>query len=312
MRLIGFEGVLNMISLVMATYNGSKYIEEQLESIIDQTIKVDEIIIVDDCSNDSTVDKCLEFSKKFNYINWNIIKNQKNIGWKKNFKKGIKYANGDFIFLCDQDDIWYKNKIEKTMKIFETYEDAMLVSTNEDILFYNNLKQTKCKKKCIKVPFDKKKFINNPNGCSMCLKNDFFKKIDKYWDDNVPHDLTLWQFSIVMNSCYFLDESTLIHRMSGENVTGKKAKNKDVRKKFVDESLILLLNIIKYNKVNNALNEKQINIINKTIKAFNNRMDVLKNRNIISFLKSIIFYRYIYKTKKMIIGDLFFSFGYKR
>ena len=86
-----------MISVAMTSYNGEKYIEEQIESILNQTVKIDEIIIVDDGSIDGTID----LIKKYDVT---LVQNEKNIGYKENFKKAMSLCHGDIIFLCDQDD----------------------------------------------------------------------------------------------------------------------------------------------------------------------------------------------------------------
>ena len=101
------------ISVLMCTYNGEKYIEEQLISIYEQTYKPDEVLIFDDCSTDSTVYIIRSFIKKYNLEkSWILEINEKNKGYVKNFKNGINKVKGDFIFFSDQDDVWNKNKIQ--------------------------------------------------------------------------------------------------------------------------------------------------------------------------------------------------------
>lgn len=87
-----------MISVVMATFNGEKYIKKQLKSIISQTKKVDEIIIVDDCSSDNTVKLIEQFKNKYNQ-NLKLYINKVNIGYRKNFKKAISLCESEYIFL---------------------------------------------------------------------------------------------------------------------------------------------------------------------------------------------------------------------
>ena len=89
-----------MISVAMTTFNGEKYIEKQIESILNQSLSVDEIIICDDGSTDNTI----ELMKKYNV---QIIQNKKNLGYKLNFKKAMEKCKGDYIFLCDQDAVSY-------------------------------------------------------------------------------------------------------------------------------------------------------------------------------------------------------------
>jgi glycosyltransferase involved in cell wall biosynthesis len=98
-----------LVSVVMGTYNGGKYLREQLESIYGQTYKKIEVIVSDDCSTDNTVEILKEFSRDHGlkcYIN------EKNLGLVKNFEKVLSLAKGDYIALADQDDIWYPGKIE--------------------------------------------------------------------------------------------------------------------------------------------------------------------------------------------------------
>ena len=101
------------ISLVMTTYNGSKHIRKQLESLLLQTKQPNEVLIFDDQSTDDTVEIISEYIHANCLFNWTVVKNQNRVGWKKNFIEGIKKASGDYIFLSDQDDIWYPEKIEK-------------------------------------------------------------------------------------------------------------------------------------------------------------------------------------------------------
>ncbi len=106
------------ISVVMTTYNGKKHIYEQLCSLANQTRKPDQLLIFDDCSTDDTVSIVKRFIEMKNLCNWKIIENESNLGWRKNFMFGLLKAEGDYIFPCDQDDIWSEDKIEKMTDIF--------------------------------------------------------------------------------------------------------------------------------------------------------------------------------------------------
>lgn len=99
------------ISVVMATYNGEKYILEQLDSLRDQTYVPDEVIICDDCSTDNTLALLKKYIKNNNMKNWKVEQNINNIGWKKTFWNLLQQAKNEFIFLSDQDDIWDSNKL---------------------------------------------------------------------------------------------------------------------------------------------------------------------------------------------------------
>ncbi|MGE8526361.1 glycosyltransferase family 2 protein [Chryseobacterium rhizosphaerae] len=100
------------ISVCLATYNGGKYIKEQLDSIISQLGIADEIIISDDGSTDNTLDVI----KELNESRIKIVINTLEKGYSKNFENAISHASGDIIFLSDQDDVWMGDKVEKMQK----------------------------------------------------------------------------------------------------------------------------------------------------------------------------------------------------
>ena len=119
----------------MATYNGEKYIKEQIDSILKNMSDSDELIISDDGSKDST----LEIISEYNDKRIKVIEGPHK-GVKQNFANAIENANGQYIFLSDQDDIWMKNKIELILKEFENNEASVVIHDAEVI--DENLKVT--------------------------------------------------------------------------------------------------------------------------------------------------------------------------
>jgi glycosyltransferase involved in cell wall biosynthesis len=131
------------ISVALCTFNGDKYLREQINSILDQTLKVDEIVICDDCSTDSTL-KILDDYKRSNPGIFQINENKINLKSNKNFEKAIALCNGDYIFLSDQDDIWRNDKVEKTLAVFNqnpkaegVFSDAALINDEGNPVFEN-------------------------------------------------------------------------------------------------------------------------------------------------------------------------------
>lgn len=102
---------MKTVSVVMCTYNGAKYLREQLDSIISQTYPIYELIVQDDCSSDETVAIVQEYATEYPIIK--LLVNEKNFGYNRNFKSAIMKATGDFIAISDQDDVWFPEKIEK-------------------------------------------------------------------------------------------------------------------------------------------------------------------------------------------------------
>ena len=108
-----------MISVAMATYNGEVYLRKQLDSILHQSLPVDEIIICDDQSSDGTVDIIQEYIKQYPHIH--LYQNEQNLGYKRNFKKALSLCSKEYIFLCDQDDIWDSDKVKEMVAIMNNY-----------------------------------------------------------------------------------------------------------------------------------------------------------------------------------------------
>ena len=121
------------ISVAMATYNGEKYIYQQLESILNQSMAVDEIIVVDDNSSDKTI----EIIEKLNCSRIHIYKNEENLGYIKNFYKAISLTQGKYVFLADQDDIWEKEKVKLTFAELQNSAKNMVICTNFSLIDQN-------------------------------------------------------------------------------------------------------------------------------------------------------------------------------
>ncbi len=116
----------------MCTYNGARFLHEQLESINSQKRLPDELIVSDDCSTDDTLKIVREFSEVSEFP-VKILQNEQNLGSTKNFEKAIGYCTGDIVALSDQDDLWLPHKIERIMAVFEedprvglVFSDALL------------------------------------------------------------------------------------------------------------------------------------------------------------------------------------------
>lgn len=121
------------ISVALCTYNGARFLVSQLQSILFQTRQVDEIIICDDGSTDETIDILTDFKNKYPSI-ISFHKNDVPLRVIKNFEKSISLCKGDIIFLCDQDDIWKKNKVEIVIEYFQNAPDYLGVFTDAELI----------------------------------------------------------------------------------------------------------------------------------------------------------------------------------
>ena len=168
---------MSLVSIAMATYNGEKFLKEQLDSIVNQTYKNLEIIICDDCSTDSTIDIIKDFQKRDRRIK--LYQNEKQLGVLKNFEKAISLCSGEYIAISDQDDIWIANKIETMLSEIGDniliYHDDSLIDEKGDLIcesFYEFYNET---------PYPTIKnyyyYYYCISGHSLMFKNNLIKKI---------------------------------------------------------------------------------------------------------------------------------------
>lgn len=124
------------LSIAMCTYNGARYLQEQLDSIAAQTRLPDELVICDDRSNDGTREIVESFMTKVSFP-VRLYVNEENLGIVKNFEKAIRLCTGDIIALSDQDDVWKPNKHEKILTAFTENLEAGYVFSNADLVDEN-------------------------------------------------------------------------------------------------------------------------------------------------------------------------------
>ena len=120
------------ISIAMAAFNGEKYIQEQLESFGAQIVPPNEIVISDDDSSDKTVDIIEAFKARAKF-EVNLIRNEGRIGYTANFGNAISECTGDIIFISDQDDVWFPEKIQKVCKFLEEHKEVHCVVNDMEL-----------------------------------------------------------------------------------------------------------------------------------------------------------------------------------
>lgn len=120
-------------SVALCTFNGGKYLKEQLDSILSQEFSVAEIVICDDCSTDNTASILKDYENRFPSI-FRIFINAENIGYVANFEKALSLCTGEIIFLCDQDDIWYNTKVATVIQYFTSNLSTAVVAHNVDLI----------------------------------------------------------------------------------------------------------------------------------------------------------------------------------
>ena len=218
-----------LFSVAMATYNGERFIKEQIDSILRQTIQNIEIVICDDCSTDSTWEILKEYAK--DDFRFKIYRNETNLGFCKNFEKAISLCHGDYIALSDQDDVWMDNHIEVLLKGLGNKVmacgNALLVDEKGisvgvtwremELLDYIPDDDLKKLKSIL--------FFRNPyQGASMLFKRELLKFALPFPDGTLFHDRWLAIVSTVSGGISYVNQILLYYRRYIKNVTSYRSK----------------------------------------------------------------------------------------
>lgn len=217
-----------LVSIVMATYNGEKYLRQQLDSILQQTYQNFELIVVDDASTDRTLSILEKYAVLDDRIH--VFPAEKNLGLVANFERGLKLAKGDFIALSDQDDIFRKDKIEVMLAAMQDHpgrdlavSDLSLIDEEgkeiaQSMWHYQKLNPSQGK------PFRRLLYSNFATGCAMMIRRRLLKIALPFPPDCLVHD---WWLAVVAASskaggiCLVGDQLTA-YRQHGSNVIGAK------------------------------------------------------------------------------------------
>lgn len=206
-----------MVSVCMATYNGENFIQEQLDSIIRNISRSDEIIISDDGSTDATLDILHHYAVQYNNIHFFQGPGK---GVIKNFEFAINQANGDYIFLTDQDDVWEINKVEKVLDCFHkkhckvVVHDATIIDGTGKLLEESFFAYRSSKAGVIK------NFVKNSYlGCCMAFKREILTEVLPIPNQIAMHDWWIGMISELEHGSVFISDKLIRYRRHGNNVS---------------------------------------------------------------------------------------------
>lgn len=215
------------ISIAICTYNGEKYLREQLDSFAAQTRFPDEIIICDDCSKDATREFLTDYASK-STLPIKLHFNETNLGFVKNFERAISLCTGDILVLSDQDDVWETKKLAVIEKIFIESENVGLIYADADTVDENLKSFGKTMWQCMN--FDdavKRKFADGKAfdllmtkgyvlGSSMAFRARFLDLILPIPSDIYHiHDNWIAMMVAAVAECRLVDECLLKYRQHG-------------------------------------------------------------------------------------------------
>lgn len=207
------------VSVVLASYNGGKFIEKQIDSIICQLRPYDELIISDDGSTDET----LSIIKSFNSSNVKLVDGPHR-GYIENFESLIAKTKGDIIVISDQDDVWKKDKLERIRDAFNDNKSAWVILHNAD---YIDDEDITCGNSIFYDRNAKHGFIKNLlkssyYGCCMAISREYKNIIIPFPLREMSYDQWIGLFAEKHNRAVFIDECLIHHRIHETNQTQKR------------------------------------------------------------------------------------------
>lgn len=229
-----------MISVCIPTYNGENYIEQQILSILSQLKENDEIIISDDSSTDKTLNIINSINdKRIKVIHH--LKNKQHFPFSyttSNIENALRYAKGDYIFLCDQDDVWLKNKIELFLQSFNKYN---IILSDCSITDYdlNILVHSKMKFENVHTGILRNLYKCGYLGCCMAFKKELLKYILPI-PHTVPHDLWIGIIGKYYGNFGIIQQPTMLYRRHDKNVSS--TNNKLIKKQKKDATITMKKN----------------------------------------------------------------------
>lgn len=201
-------------SVCMATYNGERYIEEQISSIISQLREGDELIISDDSSTDNT----LRIIESFHDSRIVLYKNQTFHSHVYNFENALKHAKGDYLFLADQDDIWVPQKLETMLKLLEKNDlvlsDARVIDEHKNILSDSFFTFNHSKKGLMKNLYK-----NSYLGCCMAFNRKILDIALPFPKNINMHDWWIGLIAETHGSVYFTNDKLIQYRRHDNTLT---------------------------------------------------------------------------------------------
>lgn len=207
------------ISVLVCTYNGERFIQEQLTSILEQTRLPDEIIVCDDNSDDDTVGIVREVLAGYS-VPAAIFVNETNLGFRKNFEQGILKCTGDWIALSDQDDVWMNNRLQEMERSLESdttlcYSDWII--TNTELKPIESILSTlKYRDDTSEFLVDSIENLNIIHGCRLMVRTDVAKRSIPF---EFSHDHYLCMTAPVFGKVKHCDQKLMFYRRHNSAAT---------------------------------------------------------------------------------------------
>lgn len=224
------------IDILLATYNGEFFIEEQLKSLFEQSYQNFKILVRDDGSKDRTLEIVRQYQKYYPGRIEIIVDDDRGLGPSGNFGRLLQYSTAPYIMFCDQDDVWLENKIERTLaemkkveakseKDFPILIHSDLIVVNKDL---NIIKESMSKSQKLYAhqnEFHQLLIQNNITGCTMMINKPLLKYAFPIPQEAIMHDWWLGIIASAYGKVQYIDEGLILYRQHGSNDVGAQIFN---------------------------------------------------------------------------------------
>jgi glycosyltransferase involved in cell wall biosynthesis len=217
-NLAAFKKRPTTVSVVMATYNGEQFLRAQLDSILQCLHEVDQLVVIDDCSTDGT----LQILREVRWRNLVLIRNPSNLGVRKSFGLGLQQAKGDIVFLSDQDDLWTPGKRDAFVAEFAAdalcsivISDASVVDADGQAISPSFMQLRGGFRGDVASNFVRNRFI----GCAMAMRASMIRVALPIPESAPLHDVYLGMIGSLTGTVRYLETPYLLHRRHGGNAS---------------------------------------------------------------------------------------------
>lgn len=239
------------IGCALTTYNSNAYLEQQLETLVNQLRPFDEVILVDDASTNDTVQRLNQFIQDHHLNHWKVFRHEQNQGFIQTFQDALFHSNSDLIFLCDHDDLWYPEKTKVMMEQFVEDPKLQVLACSFDLvdekgkLIADELMNNRANHNLIHRSVTPGKLnpmfvqdilrYNFAPGCTLALKKEIAKEylelierqtytqLENQEENSIlslPHDWAISILGAVHDGLYYLDQPLMGYRQHEHNTLG--------------------------------------------------------------------------------------------
>ncbi|SJZ86169.1 Glycosyltransferase, GT2 family [Pilibacter termitis] len=309
------DEIKNKTVVMMATYNGSKGIIAQLESIRNQEVTPNYVVMRDDGSTDGTVEMVEEYIQTHQLSGWTIRRNEKNLGWRFNFRQLLMdglATDANYFFFSDQDDEWYAFKMNRQLEVMASNESMQVLSGDYDVNVenYKYPRELDRSERISKYPREYN-YVNHRHGWTFCMRRSLVALVSKHWKENyfLSHDNLFTSISGILETGYNLNESVGKHIRHENNASGHDYFSMRSSNERNLQELRMYIDF--FDVVENVLSDLNRNDVTKVqdIKSFyQRRYKNAKEKKLLPILKQLVVDRRYYFGFTGMMRDIVFAF----